>query len=112
RRRSWFRFFAIRRPEQRPDQTKCYHADGEDGCDPFCFQVSLNFSARQHRRHEDKNRRCREINRAVNFCASIAAITTPASIGVRYNRLSALGEPENSGPRSTVAAAGPAASTR
>ena len=55
------------RPEQNPDQTEGHHADREDGRDPFCFQISLNFSTGQHRRHEDKNRCRREVNRAVNF---------------------------------------------
>jgi len=58
---------AIQGREQNPDQSEGHHAEREDGCDPFCLQISLNFSTGQHRRHEDKNRRCREINRAVNF---------------------------------------------
>ncbi len=55
------------RPRAEPRSTEGHHADREDGCDPFCFQISLNFSTGQHRRHEYENRRRREINRAVNL---------------------------------------------
>ena len=58
---------AIQGREQNPDQTEGRHADRKDGRDPFCLQISLNFSTGQHRRHEDENRRRRKINRAVNF---------------------------------------------
>ena len=39
----------------------------KSGDNPFAFQISLNFSTGQHRRHEYENRRRREINHAANF---------------------------------------------